>query len=166
MKLSEFIAAAAITKYSTGEELARAIESSIRKHFPKSYVSVNVASGIGGPSIRLTFAVAGSKEEVPNKIWNNDISLTKGFIWGLNKDGTLKDKLEWDPAMGGSFLINPEQGSPNAFSKIKVGLRKKKGTPEQVVKHLDNYFKKLAATIKSNIDKIPEGNKKLLKSLK
>ena len=154
------------SKFATAEELAKAIEVAIRKSFPRSFLQVWVEMrGIGGPAINLNFAVAGSKAECPNNIWHNDISLTRGTIYGVDAEGNLKPKLEWDPALGGKIKVKPEPGSHYAFDSVKVGLRKKKGTPEQVIKHLDTYFKKLAKTLKENADRIPENNKILLKSV-
>jgi len=152
-------------KFTTGDELAKAIEAAIKKHFPKSHVKVWVhKGGIGGTTIGLDFAVAGDKSQVANGIWHNDISLTRGTIYGLEPDGNLKPTLEFDPALGGSILTKPTE-KYMAFGKLKVGLRKKKGTPEQILKHLDSYFAKLAKAIKDNRDKIPDDHLKLLKSI-
>ncbi|NIT79676.1 MAG: hypothetical protein GWN58_33510 [Anaerolineae bacterium] len=153
-------------KFTTGDELAKAIEAAIRKHFPKSHLKVWVSKGgIGGTTIDLDFAVAGSKSEVANGIWHNDISLTRAVIYGLDADGNLKERLEFHPAMGGSITTKPTE-KHMAQGRLKVGLRKKKGTPEQVLKHIDTYFKKLHKAIVDNADKLQDEDKKLLKSIK
>lgn len=166
LKIKDGRATVQAAKFETGEDLAKAIEAAVKKHFPKSTVQTSVRKRLGpGQSVYLFFAVAGSQNEVPNHIWENDISLTKLFIYGVDENGKLKDKLELSPVMGGSVLVKPEPGSHYAYDKIKVGLRKKTGTPEQILKALDSYFAKLAKTIKDNKDKIPENHLSLLKSI-
>jgi hypothetical protein len=166
LKIKDGRAKVQAAKFETGEDLAKAIEAAIKKHFPKSTVKVSVQKSLGpGKSIYLFFAVAGSQNEVTNHIWQNDISLTKAFVYGVEESGKLKDTLEFEPAQGGSILSKPDPGTHYAYSHIKVGLRKKKGTPEQILKHIDSYFAKLAKAIKDNKDKIPEDHLKLLKSI-
>lgn len=143
------------SRITTGHELAKAIEAKIKSHMPNSTVEVRQEKSLGETAVYLFFAVAGSKDQTVNKIWHNDISLTKAFVYGVNPDGSLKEKLEFDPAMGGS--ISTKAGS------IKVGLRKRKGTPDQIIKHVDSYFKKLAATLKANKDQLDPRHVELLK---
>lgn len=145
-------------KINDASAMAKAIETAIKKHFPKSTVNVSPKRALGKPSIYLFFAVAGSRSEVNNGIWENDLSLTKAYINGVNDDGTLHPRMMFDPFMGGGIHTNPPY--------VKVGLRKKTGTPEQIVKHIDSYFAKLLSALKSNADKIPDSNKSLLKSIK
>jgi hypothetical protein len=167
MKLSQIVRVAntrQAAKITTAEELAKAIEAVIKKHFPKSTIMVQAKSSLGKQVISMFFAVAGSKSETVNSIWENDISLTKAFVYGVNDDGTLQDKLEFKPVMGGSITSKPTE-KHMAQGRIKVGLRKKKGTPEQIVKHLDTYFGKLLKTLKANSDQIMDRHKEPLKSI-
>ena len=168
MKISERIRQAALreaaSKFTTGAELAEAIEAAIKKHFPKSMVSVKVQKGIGGPAIYLFFVVAGSKAEVVNSILDNDISMTKAFIYGVTDGDKLKEKLRFDPFVGGSVTTKPTE-KHMAQGRLKVGLRKKTGTPEQILKHVDAYFGKLHKAITSNADQLQDEDKKLLKSI-
>lgn len=161
MRISEMIRAG---KFATAQDLVPAIEAAIRKHFPKSALRVMFQKGFK-PSISIFFTVGGSKEEYPNKIEHNDIARHTLHIWGMDDAGNLSDMLQCDPSSGGSVLLKSEDRA-SVLGSVKVGLRKKKGTPEQIVKHIDNYFGKLLKVIKSNADKIPDNHKALLKSIK
>lgn len=153
-------------KITTADDLAQALEEAIKKSFPKSTVAVRVQNSLGpGKVIYIFFAVAGSKSEVTNGIWENDISMTKIHIYGVNDDGTLKDQLDLHPVVGGSITTKPTEKFM-AQGRLKVGLRKKKGTPEQIVKHVDAYFAKLLKALKENSDKLFDEHKNLLKSIK
>jgi len=144
-----------------GDALAKALEVVIKKHFPKSLVRVicekNALDPKKNSQVWITFAVAGSKEEVSMGYFENDISFTKIVIYGMDSEKNFTGPLKFDPRQGGSIWATPW---------IKVGLRKKTGTPEQIVKHTDQYFAKLLAMLKANADKIDENKKSLLKSIK
>lgn len=146
---------------SNGPELATAIEKAIRKHFPKSLLKVKfrrhpLKSSVG--VINLFFVVAGSHDETVNKILDNDISLTRATIYGMDPEGNFTGKLEFDPFQGGSVWAGRDS--------IKVGLRKKTTPkPELLVKHIDTYFGKLLKTIKDNADKLDDEQRSLLKSI-
>jgi len=159
MKLTNILLEAQITD---AETLVGQIEKSIKSTFPKSFVKVVFQPKHFKPSIYIMFAVGKDTSQWPYKIEQNDISLTKAHIWGMEKDGKLNDKIQFEASQGGSILAKPEPGSHMAYSSVKVGLRKKTGTPEQILKHIDSYFKKLKETLKKNRDKIPEDHLKLI----
>lgn len=150
---------------ATAAELVPAIERAIRKHFPKSSLRVAFKPSLK-PSIQITFAVAGGKDEVPNGIMQNDLSYTSAFIWGMDKEGNLGPKLQFDPSQGGTVMTKPPEGSHLAFGSAKVGLRKKTGTPAQVLKHVDTYFTKLLKTLKANKGDLPDRQVGMLKSVR
>lgn len=151
--------------YTTAADLMPAIERTIRKHFPKSSLRVSFQPGLK-PSIQIVFAVAGGKDEVPSGIMQNDLSYTLVHLWGMNKEGNLEPTLRFDPSQGGSITVKPPEGSHLAFGSAKVGLRKKKGTPEQVLKHIDTYFTKLLKTLKANKGNLPARQADMLKSVR
>lgn len=154
------------TDFKTAAELVPAIEATIRKHFPKSALRVRSGSGLGSAAISITFAIAGGKDEVPNGIMQNDLSYTSLWIYGMDKDGNLKPTLKFDPSQGGRVMVKPPEGSHLAFGSVKVGLRKKTGTPAQVLKHIDTYFGKLLKTLKANKDDLPNEQADMLKSVR
>lgn len=147
----------------TAQELTTALESAIRKHFPNSNTKVLFRSSLGHPSITIWFTVAANKEELINGISHNDISYTIIAIYGMDKDGNLENTLSFEPNLGGTIHVLPEAGSYNVLGSLKVGLTKKKGTPSQIVNHVDKYFAKLKQTIKANLDKIPKSTIDLIK---
>lgn len=158
MRISAALRRASITN---GQQLAQALEQAIRKYFPRSALDLRVEQNNFDPrrssDVWLTFAVAGSKAEAPGGYYENDLSYTKAVIHGLDADGNIAGPLSFEPRQGGSIATTP--------AWIKVGLKKKTGTPEQIVRHVEQYFAKLLATIKANADKIPERTKALLKSI-
>jgi len=130
-------------------ELANRIQNDIQKIFPKSYVKAQFGSSIS-PGIWLTFSL-GDKNDWSNKIIYNDpvhhkISVGLGQI---DKEGNLPDKLTTEASIGGSIL------TPD-FERIKIGFRKKTGSPEAVAKYLKMYFDKVKKILEDNKDKIPE----------
>jgi hypothetical protein len=158
---SIFLKESQISASDYAEDLGKAISSI----FPKSLVQVQAGKSLGDPHVYILFAVGKDKSNWVNGILQNDISLTKAFIYGITPEGMMADRIEFDPFQGGGILVKPDPGSYMAFGNVKVGLRKKTGSPEQVFKHIVNYFTKLRTALKANYDQIPDEQKELLKGI-
>ena len=137
----------------TGDDLAKEIEKSAKKNFPNSYYMGQFSVGIA-PSVHIVFFLASDKSKTANKIAENDPAFHRFLIFGYNKDGTPGPKLEATMSQG-DLTVFPGEGSHLAFDRVKVGWRKKKGTPEQIAKHFDAYFGKLKKAVKDNMERIP-----------
>lgn len=162
MRLSNFLRAAA-GKLTTAEELQHALEAAVKKHFPKSQVKTRFDPHSGRHSVvTLYFTVAGNKSELLNGITENDLSYTILFVYGIDQDGKLAPELSFEPVQGGSILIKPLPGSHMAYDSTKVPLRKKKGTPEQIVQHVDKYFENLHRMLVYNKNLLPDDHLKLI----
>ena len=135
----------------TAQEFVPMIEKTIKKHFPKSFIAVSFKNHLTS-HIGITFTV-GSKSDWSNGIWQNDISATSMIIFNFEESGDIKNKLQLDPNMAGSFLVKPDEGSYMAYGRVKVPIRKKTGTPEQILKSIDKYFSDLKKALKANKDK-------------
>lgn len=147
------------TKITTAEEFLDKIKRAIEKHMPPGQIlDSGFRESLGGGGRRnmhIWTSLARSKDKVSGGIWNNDYALQKFLIWDIEKDGILKDKVTVEASGSQSLSVKPEPGSYRAFDSVKFGWRKKTGTPEQIVKHFDNYFAKVAKVIKANKDNIP-----------
>jgi hypothetical protein len=145
-------------------QLVPEIKNAISKHFPNSIVNVTFKKGLANNGlIYISFTVAADKSQVVSGILENDIALHKLFVYGFSPNGDIvnSDKLSFEPAQGGTVLQNSDNRI-YAYSSVKVGLRKKKGNAKQIIKHIDNYFRKLRETIQNNIDNIPNKQRELL----
>jgi len=138
--------------YSNTEDFIPALKKAISKHLPKGHVFVQAQTGIGDP---LIYVRTGLKDE-RGHVSVNDRAFQSFHIYGLNGDGTVKDKMDASIVTGGSLLVKPERPSHMAYESIKFGWRKKKGTPAQIVKHFDNYFSKVAKVVKANKARLAE----------
>jgi len=139
------------------QKLAKRIKTEIEKSMPPGYVLVcEVRSSLGRKHIYLVTALEKDKSKWSNGIMMNDPALHKIIIYGVNEDDTLADKLEANIATGGKLMVKPDPGSHYAFGSVKFGWRKKKGTPDQIVKHFGNYFKKVKKVIQDNKGRLPK----------
>jgi hypothetical protein len=129
------------------------LEKTIKKHFPKSHVSVKYTTN----RIIIRFAV-GNKNEWPNGIFENDPVSDIIFISvGLEKDGSLNDNQYLEKQKyAGSFVIKPKEGSHLAYDRVKVPIRPTEGSPDKIIKAIDAYYGKLKQSIKSNLDKLSD----------
>ena len=128
----------------------KSVENVIKKYFPKSFISVSFSTNIV-PSILVRFAIGKDKSEWSNGIWQNDpmwhtIHIGMGQI---KKDGEIPEKLTAESPVAGNIMTKD-------FKRIKVGFRKKTGTPDQVLKHLDAFYKKAKQLFVANKDKIAD----------
>lgn len=154
-----------ITDFSKAENpsgeaqaLAASVRKEIEKHMPPGVVlKCEVVRYLGRKSIHVTTALEKDLSKVANRIRDNDRALQTFYIDGVNDDDTLKDKLTATISRGDSLTVKPEPGSYYAFGHVKFGWRKKSGTPDQIVKHFGNYFKKVKKVIQDNKDMMPEG---------
>jgi len=142
--------------------VALEIESTIKRHFPKSYVRAKFEKGLTA-SIYIMFTL-GDRNQYVNNIADNDIALVKAHIWNFNDDGSFDGKLEFEASQGGGIYVKPEEGSYMAMGRVKIGLRKKTGTPEQIIKHIDSYFGKLKKTLNDVKDRIMPDAYELIKN--
>lgn len=148
MDIVDKINEATADKDGEAEKLAADIGKAIKKHFKKSFINSRVAKMLG-KAIVVTFALGKDKSEWSNGIIDNDKAFHKFMIHlsdssgsYLGDDGSLPDKLTIEMLQGGSIY------GPNFTGSAKVGWRKKTGSPEAIVKHMDKYFEKLRKTIK------------------
>lgn len=51
-----------------------------------------------------------------------------------------------------------------AFGRKKIGWRKKTDTPEKIIVHFTNYFKKVKKVLMDNKDKLPKSDYELNKN--
>lgn len=152
-------------KTMTVDEFIKGLESNIKKIFPKSFVKVQ-ASGNLGTSIFVTFALGKDKSEWVSGIIHND-PLHHQWMIGFNsfaENAFIKDKIEAEISIGGSMKTKPEEGSFMAFGRAKIGWRKKTDTPEKIIVHFTNYFKKMKQVLMANKDKLPERDFELNKN--
>ena len=148
------------------------VEREYLKRFPKAWIDAR-AQKILGFSIGIRFGIQ-PRGQWANKIVENDPAYTQLSVRGLtsaipDEPGpkllkiqpgdpnslAFKDIIDVDQLQG-NLRVKAEPGSHYAFNTVKVGWRKKKGTPEQVLKHIVNYFSKLRVAVDSNKDRLPD----------
>jgi len=135
-------------------EFAETIQNTIRKNFSKSFVNVNLSNRLG-KSIQISFLLGKDKSEWASGIAENDPMKHMLFIFlgKMGEDNILPDKIKIELSQGGSLAVKSE--NPHlAFDRVKIGFRKKTGTPEQILKHIDNYFKKAKQVLLKNKDRM------------
>lgn len=140
------------------------LDSAIRKIFPKSYIEVRKSTSLG-KSISVRFTLGKDKSEWTNGIIQNDVLFSSWMVgWNSFDDegNFIKDKIEADISTGGSLKIVPGEGSRMAFDRAKIGWRKKTASPDKIIQHFANYFKKAKKVLKDNKDKIPPRDMELI----
>jgi hypothetical protein len=149
----------------TVDEFTAKLKSTIKKHFPKSKVEAWSSTNLGS-SISLSFALGKDKSEWVNGIIENDPLLHRFMIgWNSFAEGRfIKDKIQAELTIGGSMLVEPEEGSRMAYGRKKIGWRKKTDTPEKIITHFDNYFKKMKKVLKDSIEDMPKKHYELNKN--
>jgi hypothetical protein len=137
-------------------DFAQKIKDVMSKNFPKSYAETMYSTNLG-KSIYGKFTLGSGKEEWPNGISNNDPLIHTFHVFFNGND---KYELRWSQ---GNMTVKPE--SPHmAYGRVKTGLRdKKSATQDQVLKSIDDFFKKLKTIVKDNKDKIHPNHVELFK---
>lgn len=133
----------------TREEFIQKCESLFLKHFPNgNFRSQGGALG-GDDSIHFSGTLYGGD----NVTRMNDPMQIGAWVHSGVVDGVMKDKIqiEWSQH---SLSTNPPEGSFYAMGHVKFPMRKKTGTPEQVLKNIETAFKRSAGLVLDNIDNI------------
>jgi len=130
------------------------IESTIKKHFPKSYILAKFSTMLGVSHITVTFCL-GNEKDWPNKIEQNDIAHNYFFIYNMNKTGNMDDILRLKTESSLSFIITPQKNKYVAYERIKVPFKNKKGNKKSILDTIDKSFASLKQTMKDNINLFP-----------
>jgi len=138
----------------TAQTMEQDITKIIKKYFPKSYIAVYFSKSLL-PHITIVFAI-GQKSDWSNGIFENDPMSTKMMItYGFNDDGTLSgEPMEFESIMGKLYLKSTNK--MYAYDSIKLGVRKKKGDYNSILKAVDSSFAKMKQLVKSNLDKLDD----------
>jgi hypothetical protein len=137
------------------DEFIAAVSAAFKKHLPHGQIKGWFSDRLL-PAVTFHFLLQGDKSKYVMNIARNDPAYHIAQVYGFDKEGNIKGKLEADVLTGGSLHVKPAPDSYMAFDSVKIGWRKKTGTPEQVVKHFDNYFGKMKKVAKDNFERIPD----------
>lgn len=137
----------------TVDEFIKIVESAYKKQFPRGEIRTRFkASGFGG-GITFYFGVQ-NKSDWFNNIWDNDPAASIVMIRGDFDGDQMPEKVEADLIRGKSLLIAPASDSHMAYDSVKIGWRKKSGSPEQIARHMAAYFAKMRQTVENNRGKL------------
>lgn len=128
------------------KELATAIQKQYNIVFPKSYC--NVSKGCLGDSYVIQ-CYLGNPDTWANQIRQNDQMMHSYWIHEP-EDSDGKYTIECDNI---SLMINPIENYL-AMSRIKIAWRKKKDTPEKLIKAMRKHFEQMNKIVYENIDNI------------
>ena len=153
------------SKEMTFAELKEGIEKAYAKYFPKSKCAVEIFTIIG-QYLDVRCYVASDKSECPSGYWDNDM-MKIHFIADLPKNfnaktDALPEQMEFEVKSAVIFKSSTDRAY--AYQHEKVGLRKFKGSPDQIVKKFDAAFKKVKATFDKikDEDRLPDNYKEVV----
>jgi hypothetical protein len=138
------------------KEFISKIETMYKKQFPKGMFNAGVRKSIGSPYISIEIGIIPREKQAHNIAMNDDGY--HAFMMSLMNDGSMPEKLSIDANQGGSLKVKPEKGSHYAMGSVKFGWKKKSGTLDQVLKHMDLYFKKMRSVVDANLENIYGGS--------
>ena len=132
------------------EDFIKSVKDSFLKEFPKAWFDGSYSRSF--KTIDFEFGIQ-PKSKHANHIARNDPSHHKLIMHDII-DGEFPEKSTMEMLTGGALYVKPEEGSHLAMGSVKIGYRKKTGTPAQIVKHLQNYFKKMKKVVNDNKDNL------------
>jgi putative lipoic acid-binding regulatory protein len=144
------------------EPLAQELKSAIEKIFPKSTTVVSKVR-TGDDYFFLKFYLAGSRSEVGNEIWENDICDFSFSIYNRGSAGhsvQMARRVNVEPGdeiqiegSSTSITIKPEDRM-YAQGRLKTGWVNRKTSPEKVVPYMVKHFEKVKQLLGQNLDKM------------
>lgn len=144
------------------EPLSQELKTAIQNIFPRSTVVVSTPK-LGDDWFSLRFYLAGSRSEVGNEIWDNDIC---NFLFAIYNRGSKGhsvqmgrrvhvepgDEIQLESSMS-SITIKPEDRM-YAQGRLKTGWINRKTSPDKVVPYFVKYFEKVKQLLGQNLDKM------------
>jgi len=146
IKFKQYLKEVELYEASEANEFSKQLVTIGKKYFPKSLVKAQHSLGLGS-SIDFLFAL-GTKKDWANGILHNDPAHHRWMIGfdQITRDGKIMGKMEAELSIGNSIFkaYNPNQ---MGTKREKIGWRKKTGEIPVLLKHFENYFKKLRAAV-------------------
>ena len=150
----------------TGGQFYDAVRAAYMQRFPRGSCNGGITQSLGTTYLAFTTRLQGDASKLPSGIADNDAAYQKFFIDHPGRrpaDGTviaqdqpLPPKLTAEIIVGGGLMVTPSSPRSGAYDLVKFGWRKKAGTPEQVLKHMTNYFAKMHRVVEQNRDRLDE----------
>jgi len=138
-------------------KFANDIESTIKKHFPKSHIVSTFKVFLGEPHISVLFFV-GNKGDWAHNIEYNDVARNQFFVKGMDKYGNMDEVLSLETNSSLGFFITPQKNKFLAYERMKVPFRNKKGNKKSILDAIDKSFASLKQTMKDNIDLLSQSH--------
>lgn len=136
------------------EDFVKRLENSIKSVFPDSFIQVQYRPSMGSRSILVRFALGKDKSEWANGIIQNDPLFHVMWIYGINEDGSLKDKMKMEAHSGGRLILKETDETGFRNKLVKLGFRSMTGVPDKIVKGVGNYLKKAKNIFKQYEDQL------------
>lgn len=137
-------------------DMRKELEKVFKKNFPKSWYQIgdtnlkNPNSTKKDISIRYTI---GAKSDWANGILQNDPFFTTMHVWDMvDGEDFSKTKLKMEMGTGNRTSVDATT-TPSIV--VKIGWRNKTATPDNLLKHFDNYLKKTKEVAKKHLDTLP-----------
>lgn len=129
------------------------LKGNFKKIFPNGKINARVYSGLGDPTLSVSFYMIGDKEGQSNGIIDNDPVITKfmAHLPSVHPEKGTKFKIE---RLMGGLSIQPEEGSYMAMGRVKLPYRKSTGDIKKQVANLTKYFKTVGQAILDNKDNL------------
>jgi len=122
------------------------VKTEYMKLFPDCWILGNLQNSLGEKLIFLSWGIQ-PREKHANKIIQNDPGFHTLFVRGVDKaTESFRPIIEAQIVQGGSIRV--KSTTPiYRFDSVKIGWRNKKGNPQQILKHIINYFNKLRKVV-------------------
>jgi hypothetical protein len=139
------------------KDFFQGVKNSYAKYFPQSKCFVGLAKNLYC-SIGITCCLASDSKELQSGIWENDMfhirfsidTLTGALKKDITEDSELPENLRLECSQK-SYTIKPTERFMVYGSK-SIPFRKTTGDSEKLLKALDNFFKKLHASLLEDYD--------------
>jgi hypothetical protein len=140
------------------EDYIKKIENIIKAIFPNSFIKISINKWERSGSIFIHFALGKDKNEWNQGIIDNDPLHTKLRLYGSIDSNTnnMKDKIKLEMVLGDSIILKEKDETGYRSKKVKIGFRTSIGTPEKILKSIQNYFIKAKNILKEYKDKIKD----------
>lgn len=136
------------------EQFISHVKESYMRTFPRGWIYVRNGA-MGKDSLYFTIGIQ-PRDKISNGIEHNDPARQ---IISMYKCYNIDTKIMNDRIVaegGGSLSIKPGKDSFNAYDSVKFGYRKKTGTPEAILAHLDRYFAKMLTVVQANMNNLAD----------
>jgi len=134
----------------TVDEFVKKLKNILDAHNYKGYSKISIVDGVRSGVKDINIETVSNKRYKHERTLRNDPAYHR-FVIRITDDDSLPDEITVSTVNGTAFIVKLDKYNNKL---IRVKWDNKTGTPQQILKHMESYYKRLEKKIAENRDRL------------